>query len=164
MPLHKDLTGANLHEPKGVAAASSNSAYFADGSGSGSWRKISADDLGSSIEANTIYMGTVLADVSTASFVLVPVPENMTLISALMVLGDSITDSDAEVSFTRNDSSSMGPSVTIEYSGSDEGTSFPFTSTTNSLVSSGGYVKVATDGASTGSVPLFITLKFKRTL
>lgn len=37
MALHKDLTGADLHEPKGVSTASSGQVYVADGSGSGSW-------------------------------------------------------------------------------------------------------------------------------
>lgn len=37
MALHKDLTGANLHEPKGVTGATSGQVYVADGSGSGTW-------------------------------------------------------------------------------------------------------------------------------
>lgn len=34
---HSTLTGAALHEPKGVAVASANQVYVADGSGSGVW-------------------------------------------------------------------------------------------------------------------------------
>lgn len=34
---HKNLTGTNLHEPKGVASATSGQVYIADGAGSGSW-------------------------------------------------------------------------------------------------------------------------------
>ncbi len=34
---HSTLTGANLHEPKGVASATSGTIYVADGAGSGSW-------------------------------------------------------------------------------------------------------------------------------
>lgn len=41
MPLHKDLTGAELHEPKGVESALSGTVYVANGVGSGSW-----DNLG----------------------------------------------------------------------------------------------------------------------
>lgn len=37
MPAHKDITDPNLHEPKGVASASSGMVYTADGSGSGDW-------------------------------------------------------------------------------------------------------------------------------
>jgi len=34
---HSSLTGAELHEPKGVAAASADTVYVADGGGSGNW-------------------------------------------------------------------------------------------------------------------------------
>lgn len=37
MALHKDLTGSDLHEPKGITAASSGQVYQANGSGSGTW-------------------------------------------------------------------------------------------------------------------------------
>ena len=37
MPAHNALTGSDLHEPKGVAAATSDTVYVADGAGSGSW-------------------------------------------------------------------------------------------------------------------------------
>lgn len=37
MPEHRDITGADLHEPKGVAGASEGEFYRADGEGSGSW-------------------------------------------------------------------------------------------------------------------------------
>jgi len=37
MPEHNTLTGASLHEPKGVAGAAANKVYHSDGSLSGSW-------------------------------------------------------------------------------------------------------------------------------
>lgn len=37
MSEHRNLTGASLHEPKGVAAASAETYYKANGSGSGAW-------------------------------------------------------------------------------------------------------------------------------
>lgn len=37
MALHKDLTGLDLHEPKGADAAVSGAVYTADGAGSGDW-------------------------------------------------------------------------------------------------------------------------------
>ena len=40
MPKHEALTGANLHEPKGVASATDNTVYTADGTGSGAWEVI----------------------------------------------------------------------------------------------------------------------------
>lgn len=40
MPAHKDLTGSDLHEPKGVANAAAGTVYTANGNGSGSWQPI----------------------------------------------------------------------------------------------------------------------------
>ena len=37
---HSSLTGAELHEPKGAAAATAKQVYLADGAGSGNWRDI----------------------------------------------------------------------------------------------------------------------------
>lgn len=47
MAEHRDLTGASLHEPKGIAAASDGTVYVASGGGSGVWRAITRDDIGS---------------------------------------------------------------------------------------------------------------------
>ena len=35
---HSTLTGANLHEPKGVASAAVNKVYVSDGAGGGAWK------------------------------------------------------------------------------------------------------------------------------
>lgn len=42
---HKNITGADLHEPKGVAAASANRVYVSDGNGSGAWSQVPAAAL-----------------------------------------------------------------------------------------------------------------------
>lgn len=39
MPQHNQLTGSDLHEPKGVASAAVDTVYIADGAGSGAWGK-----------------------------------------------------------------------------------------------------------------------------
>ena len=39
---HNLITGSDLHEPKGVAAASNKTVYVANGSGSGVWRALNA--------------------------------------------------------------------------------------------------------------------------
>lgn len=48
---HNTLTGAALHEPKGVAAAAANRVYVSDGVGSGSWTTVSTDVLASTAKA-----------------------------------------------------------------------------------------------------------------
>ena len=42
---HASLTGAALHEPKGIDAAAANTVYIADGAGSGSWSTLTHSNL-----------------------------------------------------------------------------------------------------------------------
>lgn len=42
---HKNLTGTDLHEPKGVAAAAADKVYVSNGAGSGVWQKLTASQL-----------------------------------------------------------------------------------------------------------------------
>lgn len=165
MALHSQLTGADLHEPKGVESASANQVYVADGSGSGSWQKLTGDSLDTDDiqNPNNVYLHAVLPDVSTSSSILVPAPSGCTFESAVLVLGAAITTADASVTFVRNDASSFGSAVTIVQAASAEGTTFTFTATTNKTITANGYVKITTDGASDTAVPLYIILRFLRT-
>lgn len=51
---HSALTGAELHEPKGVASASSGQVYIANGAGSGTWTTPSASTIGTTATATEI--------------------------------------------------------------------------------------------------------------
>jgi hypothetical protein len=42
---HSAITDPNIHEPKGVAAATVNKVYVSNGSGSGTWQKLSPPQL-----------------------------------------------------------------------------------------------------------------------
>lgn len=42
MVIHSNLTGTDLHEPKGIASATATQVYVSDGVGSGSWQDFSA--------------------------------------------------------------------------------------------------------------------------
>jgi hypothetical protein len=42
---HKDITDPNIHEPKGIATAAANRIYVANGTGGGSWIKITSQAL-----------------------------------------------------------------------------------------------------------------------
>ena len=65
---HKDLTGASLHEPKGVAAASAHTVYVANGSGSGTWEKVDKDSINTSSIKNNNFIPLTFEfeDISTA--------------------------------------------------------------------------------------------------
>ena len=60
MVAHSALTGADLHEPKGVAGAGSDTVYIANGSGSGSWAKVGTDALDlTSVDARYVLQSTL---------------------------------------------------------------------------------------------------------
>ena len=42
---HVDISDPEIHEPKGISAASLNTAYIANGSGSGTWKKVGVPQL-----------------------------------------------------------------------------------------------------------------------
>lgn len=45
MALHKDLSGADLHEPKGIEGAPSGTVYVSSGNGTGVWKGLGADQV-----------------------------------------------------------------------------------------------------------------------
>jgi len=53
---HSSLPDAELHEPKGVAAASSGEVYVADGSASGAWTALVDMDLPKDVTGNDGYV------------------------------------------------------------------------------------------------------------
>lgn len=164
MPEHKDLTGADLHEPKGAALAGSGTVYVADGLGSGSWGKIGPSNLDTTLpDPNHYALTIVIDDVSTASSVYVGVPFGSTFISAYGVLGAGITVADAIVTFEKNGAVSFGSSMTVAFTGSAAGSTFEYTPTTNTSVDTGQFIRVITDGASTTTAPLTITLILEKT-
>lgn len=65
---HSTITDPNIHEPKGIASASANTVYIADGSGSGSWGSI--NPLLPSIDPFSSYMSlyTTLGSLGSVSW------------------------------------------------------------------------------------------------
>jgi len=153
--LHSGLTGADLHEPKDIASATASQVYIADGSGSG--------DMTTLYGINTERLTASIPDCSTADYIFIPVPVGSTFTSAQVVLENAISAADASLTFTRNGTSSFGSALTVPYTGSAVGTTLTFTPSTNTAISTNGYIKIATDGASTTACRLFITVTLTRT-
>ena len=172
---HSAITDPQIHEPKGAAAAAADTVFVADGAGSGAFGLITSDSLndtsmwawveagfaGGDIRPDERFSLTVtIADISTAGFVLVPVTQSMTFISATMVLGAAIGTADANIAFVNAAAASMGTAAVVAFSGSAEGDLDTFTPTANAALTGPTYMKISTDGASTNTVPLYITLNF----
>lgn len=180
MALHKDLTGSDLHEPKGISGASAGTVYKASGAGSGTWGAVEADEV-SIADTNSVFTGTdveaalselyeghyisngVFADVSSAETLLIPIPFDCTVTKIVFILQNGITVANSIVTVTRADGAAMG-SKTITQSGSAEGTTFEFTPTGNAdfTYSSHKYVKLVSDGGSTTTSKLYVQVHMTR--
>ncbi len=145
MPLHSALTGADLHEPKGVAAAAAGKVYLSDGLGSGSW------------VVPPYTLTTRLDDVSTASTVYIPIPFAGTVTKVVTVLEGSLTTANATVTVKNAAGSSMG-TLTITQSGSAAGDIDTLTPVSNNTVTNDSRISVETDGASDTTRKLFVTV------
>ncbi len=145
---HKNLTDAELHEPKGVSAASSNTVYVADGAGSGSWS-----------QAPYKYtLNVKLADISTAGSAYVVAPIAGTIQKIYSVIDTAITVADATLTFKINDTLITSSSITVAYLGSAPGDVDSSTPSANNVVAAGDVIEVITDGASTETSSAMITL------
>lgn len=79
---HKNLTGASLHEPKGVAAAGASTAYIADGAGSGAW----TDPLASVNNKNLLIVTATIPDLSNpGDHCIIPAPLACSVVNVAVV-------------------------------------------------------------------------------
>lgn len=176
---HASISDPYLHEPKGASTASINTVYRADGSGSGDWIVLDEDSLDwaaisaaiqADLDDNTLdvtgelYVTAVIPDISTASSVIIPLPDSGTVVSARVVLGGPITVGDATISFTNAAAAGMGTAVTVPFTGSAKGNGYTFTATGNNSITGPSWIEVATNGGSTDAQPLYITVKYRKTL
>lgn len=149
MTEHVNLPDSELHEPKGVASATSNQVYVSDGATSGSW-----SDLEVSFSA-------LIDDVSTSDTVYIPIPYAGTISSVVSVLEGSLTTADATVTVRNSAGSSMG-TLTITQSGSAAGDVDTLSPASNNTVSANSFITAETDGASGTARKLWVTVILQR--
>lgn len=164
MVAHSALTGANLHEPKGVATASVGQVYVADGAASGVWQKIGTSELDTAelFNSNEIYLQAVIDDVSTAGTVYIPVPTNCTLNKVITVLANAITVANATLTVSNHAGTSIG-TITVAFTASAAGDVDTLAATTNNTFTEEQRLKIATDGGSTTASKLYVTCIFTKT-
>ena len=120
---HNAMTGSDLHEPKGVGAASANTLYVANGSGSGTWQKVSTTELGTSIKSvNKIILNLCIDDISTAAsyFVVCPIAGDIEKIWS--VIDQAIATTDTTLTAEIAGTAVTNGAITIAHSGSAAGT------------------------------------------
>jgi hypothetical protein len=156
MALHKDLTGAELHEPKGVASASSGQVYIANGSGSGAWTSKNSDIL----NVNKFYLSGRINDIGTASdrcFFYLPIKCSLSSFAA--VIHNAITTTNTIISVYIG-GVLFADTLTVNFTGSTVGSSFNKNVTTSNTIPSGTVVEFRSDGATDAVVKADITAVF----
>lgn len=143
--LHSALTTTDLHEPKGAASATANQVYVADGAGSGAWTN------------RQITFSAVIADVSTAETVYIPMPYAGTVSKVTTVLSGAITAADATITVSNSAAASMG-TITVAFTGSAAGDVDTLAPASNNTVTDDDYITIATDGGSSTAQKLWINV------
>lgn len=145
---HSTLTTTDLHEPKGVAVATSGQVYVANGSGSGTW-KDGVDEL--VLNASLLVIGT-----AGQVFVVCPVAANIRAVYT--VLQVVISGSDETITVKRGNGDTVG-TITVAQSGSAVGDVDSLTAgLSNVLLAAGEAVEIETAGDCTGTGALGITV------
>ena len=163
MALHSALTGSELHENKGVAAASNNTVATAASSAT-VWQKVNSNmiDTASIFDTNRGVISAVIDDVSTAGTVYIVFPFAVTINKIRTVLGGAITGADSVITVRNHSGGSMG-TLTIANSGSAAGDIDSLNPSSNNTIAADNKMSIETDGASTGAQKLYITVQFTAT-
>lgn len=144
MALHKDLTGAELHEPKGADTATSGTVYVANGAGSGAWTPAYSGIF----NLNQYWMPGEINDVSTPNaktFIYVPVNSEMFELAA--ILGSPITTANSVLSIYVN-GVLFADSLTLTQAGSTAGQLQRTNLNTANSIAGGSVVEIRSNGAS----------------
>jgi hypothetical protein len=158
---HKDLTGVALHESKGVAAASANTVYVANGSGSGTWEKVDKDAVNTSSikDLNKIYLTYTIPDISTAGshFVVTPIAGDIAKIFS--TINNAISSANCALTFEIAGTAVTNGAITVAHSGSAAGTVDSSTPSGQKTLTAGQAIEIITDGASSTSCRGTITFE-----
>jgi hypothetical protein len=163
---HSSLTGVELHEPKGCAAASGKSVYVSDGSSSGDWAwdpyVIHADvSIPGSIASGT----HAVADWLFTKWVYVPWPATLSLMSysysSLPISGAVASVNNIITLYDGSDTAVTGGTVSAT---GTEGTG-TITPTANNTFTAGQWCKITRSlaGLSNNVFHWHLTLRFDRT-
>jgi hypothetical protein len=160
---HSSLTGAELHENKGAAAASDDQVATVT-SGATVWKKLTTDNLDTSsifaVNGGSAY--ATITDISTSGSIYLVVPFACTVDLVYSVIDGALATADATLTIRDHSGGSMG-TITVGYSGSAAGDVDSLTPATNNTLAAGEHIQIDTDGASTNTVACHLTFRLTRT-
>jgi len=147
MPIeHADLTGDQLHEPKGVEGASLGDIYVANGTGSGTWE----NPLESIYNRNQYAMEQRFDDLAAAGSIYFNTPFKSEINRLNIILYGPV---DADTAITIYIGGVLfADSLTLAAAGSAAGQVKSLSVTTPHTVSANTVIQITSDGAATASV------------
>ena len=111
---------------------------------------------------NDYFLTVQLTDVSAPSSVSVAVPDDGNIIKIISVLGGAITLVDSAVVTKINGTTVTGGGFTVAFSGSAAGDIDTASPTALNGVKEGDYITITSDGASSTTQPITVTLVIRR--
>ena len=102
MVQHNSLTGSDLHECKGADSAAANTVRVSDGSGSGTWKKITVDSIDAT-SFKTVNKDTVTfyLDPAVTTTFYVPIEATKTL-TGIYAIANTTTSGNVTLSAAKN--------------------------------------------------------------
>lgn len=163
---HSTLTGSDLHECKGAGSAAANTVRVADGSGSGTWQKITASSIDSTIK--NINKGVVtgfISDTSVATasqnsvYIVLPYACTVTKVHCVSM---AAVNGDTVLTVANNAGTSMG-TITIASAGAAAGDVDTLTPASNNTFTAGQKISISSDAGGTTVNPAMISVEFTYT-
>jgi len=118
----------------------------------------------SAFDGNYVFLTGYIADVSTAGQICIAVPDHCagTIMQVSSALNGAISGADADLTLKINGTAVTNSTITIAQSGSAVGDVDTARPTGANLVAEGQHIEIETDGASTGTVAVTVTVAIKR--
>lgn len=159
MPNHSGLTGADLHEPKGVDVASADTVYIANGAGSGVWAKVGTSALDSStvLNLNREQMFAAFIDIGTAGSRYLGIAKNCTIVK-IVAVPQSATAGAATILTFRNDAGTSMGTITVP-NGAAAGSVLTLSPASNNTFVSNTKMQIESDGGTSTNTNMQFTLE-----
>lgn len=138
--IHASLTGANLHEPKGVSTATAGEVYHADGAGSGAWY------------TPVVYLQQGIQDGSAAGSYWLPSPV-AGLVTKAIITVDKAFSADQDIVLEIGGVAVTNGTISLLTAGSAAGSTFTATPTALNSIGANQPIEVVNPG---GSAAAFI--------
>jgi hypothetical protein len=113
---------------------------------------------------NKVVLTGVIDDISTAGQIYIPIPDEHSgeVVEIRTALNGAITGGDATITAKIGGTAMTNGAITVTQSGSAAGDVDTARPTGANAVAAGGSIEIETDGGSTGTVRLFVSVVIKR--